>query len=224
MTLLEYLEAYGTHEGLLKAWDTRGRKGAEGFVSPNESEGMNFQQALGKLNSPEQKQFLQAAQGLLKQVAGKGEVKPAVGDWKDGAENSSVLMSTSANKDDMAYIVAKLGQMSNQKAVVCFARDKAGKDTVWSFEDGPNITEVRNALEKSGIEFRTLVPGAKTGVMVFDQGSALRNKITKVASQFGADVHFSKGTGAFIGGETREDGQKAYQEIISRYEAAHSIH
>ena len=217
MTILELL-AYGTHEGLLKAWDTRGRKGAEGFVSPNTQTGLGFEDALRKLSSPEEKQFLGQAKSLLNKIVGSGNVVAAIGDWKDGAENSSVLDSKAASKEDMEYILAKLGQAKNQKAVLAFARDVKGKDTVWSFEDGPNMGAIRRALDKAGIEFRTIVPGMKTGVHVYDPGSVMRNQIARVAGKFGATVRFSRGTGEFIGGETREEGNQAYEGIIRRYE------
>jgi hypothetical protein len=223
MNVLDYISAYGTHEGLLKAWDTRGRHGAEGFVSPSH-EDINFDEALKRLRSEEQRQFISQANGLVKQVVGKGEVKSAIGDWKDGAENSSIIVSSSAKKEDMAYITAKLGAMSQQKAVLVFGRDKAGSDTIWTFEDGPNVNEVRQALDRVGLDFRTVIPGQKTEVHIFDQGSKLRDAVGKVAAQFGGDVRFSRGTGEFIGGDTREEGKQKFQQVISQYEKARQIH
>lgn len=218
------LYSYGTHEGLLRAWDTRGRRGAEGFVSPNVAENLGFEEALRKLDTTQQRQFVGEATDLVNKVAGSGEVKSAVGDWKAGAENSSVIFSTSAKKEDMEYIVSKLGMMASQKSAIVFARDKDGPDTVWTFKDGPNVNDVRKALDRVGIDFRTLVPGKQTEVHVFDQGSKMRAAIGKVAAQFGGDVRFSRGNGEFIGGDTREEGKEKFQQIVGQYEKARQVH
>jgi hypothetical protein len=49
MNLVEYIGAYGTHESVLRSWDTRGRKGSESFVSPSTEENLTFQDAMQRL-------------------------------------------------------------------------------------------------------------------------------------------------------------------------------
>ena len=217
---------YGTHEGVLKAWDTRGRKsGGETFVSPNVEENLDFPTALQRLDSPEQQQFLKKAQTVMRRTFGKAEVKSAVGDWADGAENSSIMFANKGKKEDFEYVAALLGKMSKQKQVIAFNRTPAGPDRVWQFDDGPDMEKVRQALSAAGIQYRTLTPPGKAnknvGVYIFDQGANLGDAVSKVAKQFRSTLRFFKGEGKFIGGDTREEGAKAFDEVIGGYKGSH---
>lgn len=227
-TTIEIL-AFGTHEGAEKGWDTRGRgrKGEYGFFSPNVEENLTFEQAVQKLNSPEQQRAIQRAKELTQQILGGGEVNSAVGDWKDGAENSSVIFSKNTDPDKLNYEMATLGSELNQKSVISFVKDKDGDDTVWTLRTPKSMEETRDALDKAGINFRTLVPAkGGTTIHVFDQGTQLGDNITQAAKNLGSEVEAMFGKGQFIGGDSREEGQQAYRKIIEGYhknsEAGHS--
>lgn len=193
----------------------------EGFVSPNLSENLSFEQAQAKLESPEQKQFLQHAQKVATTVD-SGTVHSAIGDWHDGAENSTVLHARKVSDDQMRYMVALLGRDSSQKQVISFVHETGGPDTMYTFRASKDMQEVRSTLDNAGIQFRTLVPVKNgTEVYVFDPGSHLRDNIGKAAQHYGVKVQFATGHGDFIGGETREEGRSAYNKIIRSYEAIH---
>lgn len=193
----------------------RPAEGSVGFVSPNEQEGLTFEEAYNKLGSPEQESLIGRAKELLKD----GSVESGIGDWSDGAENSSILKTDTVDKSKMDYVAAKLGMEYNQKAVISFVRDDTGKDTVWEMTTQGDLQTVRQSLDKLGIQFRTLVPGdTGTKIYVFDSGTELGEKVVQAASQLGSDLEYTRGSGEFIGGDTREDGRRAYEKIIGNYE------
>ncbi len=214
------LLAMGTSEGAIKGWDTRcrGRHGEYGFVSHNTEEGLNFEQAAERLDSPQQQAAITRAKELLSTTLGTGTVRSAIGDWQDGAENSSVIFSKSTDSRKLDYMMASLGSELKQKAVISFSYDKNGDDAVWTLNTQKGMKEVRDALDQAGVKYRTLVPGrAGTTVHIFDQGTELGDSVHKAAQTLGASVNAIVGTGKFIGGDTREEGEKAYQQIIEGY-------
>ena len=221
-----YLFGIGTSEGVRKEWDTRGRKAPEGvgFASPNVEENLSFQQALAKLNTPEEQQIVGRANELVNQLFGGGEVHAAVGDWSDGAENSSVTYAGEANSQKMDYMMATLGKEFNQKAVISFIHDPNGDDGIANMNTSKSMDEIRDTLDKGGIKFRTLIPekDGTTTVQVFDQGGTLVDKIAQTAMALNSSVDTLSGTGKFIGGDSREEAQEEYEKIIRGYNAGSS--
>ena len=217
-----FIFGYGTSEGVSKAWDTRGRgrkpPEAVGFASPNVEENLTFKQALAKLNTPEEEKMLGRASELLNSTFGGGEVHAAVGDWSDGAENSSVMYSGQANRNKMDYVMATLGKEFNQKAVISFVHDENGSDWIHTMNTAKGMDGVRSTLDKLGIQFRTLIPekDGTTTVQVFDQGGELAEKSLQAASALDSGIEALRGNGNFIGGDSREDAQKEYAQIIRR--------
>lgn len=195
--------------------------GGVGFVSPNTDEGLTFEQAVSRLSSPEQTQEVQRAQSLL----GKGgTVESGVGDWQDGAENSSILKMDNDDADKMDYVSAKLGMEFNQKQVLSFSHDENGKDLVYTLQTGKDMNSVRADLDRAGINFRTLVPSeGGTTVHIFDQGGALTDRITEAANTLGSGVDFIRGNGEFIGGDSREQGRQAFRKIVEAYERTRKV-
>jgi len=226
MNLFATIELYGGGPGsgcnpeVAQPRCGRPAEGSVGFVSPNEQEGLTFEQALSKLGSPEQASVLRRGKELLK----SGTVESAIGDWSDGAENSSILKTDNADKQKMDYTVAKLGMEYNQKAVISFTRNDTGKDTVWELQASGELQDIRKTLDGLGIQYRTLVPGQNgTRVYLFDQNTELGDKVVQAASKLGSDLEFTRGTGEFIGGDTREEGRRAYEKVIGNYEKGRSL-
>lgn len=223
------LFGYGTSEGVTKEWDTRGRgrhtQESFGFVSPNTEENLTFQDAYQRLNSPQQQETIQKAQNFVNQVfVGGGKVTSAVGDWKDGAENSAVVEVTGQNKNLLDYAMATLGKQLNQKAVLSFTHDDNGKDALWTIHTGQDIQSVRNQLDVAGVNFRTLVPEqGGTTIHIFDSGTEMADKIGAVAQKLKGQIEVASGTGDFIGGDSREEAQKQYDKVISGYQKTRTV-
>lgn len=191
---------------------------AVGFFSPNTSEGLKFPDAVKLLDSDEQKAAVTKAQALVDETFGTGVVHSAVGEWSDGAENSVVVTAPSSSKQDIDFVMASLGKEYNQKAVVSFAHDDEGKDAMYSLTTSKSMDEIRTALDKEGIEFRTLEPTeGGTIVHVFDPGITQTEATIRVAHSLGAEIDSVNGNGTLIGGDTREQGQEAYDKILSGY-------
>jgi hypothetical protein len=187
-------------------------------------EGMNFDMALQKLNSPEQQQIVASANEMLTQELGGGTVESAIGDWSDGAENSSIIHSATNDKAKFDYVMASLGMQFNQKAVISFIGDLKGKDAVWSFQATGDMNQIRAKLDEHQIQFRTLVPNEQGAVVhVFDQGMNLGENVLKAANAFGSHISVVRGSGTFLGGDTREEGRRIYSEVIGAYKKGQGI-
>jgi len=198
---------------------------SEGFFSPNTQENLTFEDAWKKLNSPEQQQAISRAQFLVKSVFGTGTVQNAIGDWADGAENSAVVTVPGHNKEALDFTMATLGKELNQKAVLSFVHDETGDDRVYSMHTNQDIQTVRQILQQNGVNFRTIVPEGKGATIhVFDQGGKMVDAIGKSAQALKAEgLTVIAGSGSFIGGDTREEGQKQYEQVIGRYKKASGI-
>lgn len=199
---------------------------SEGFFSPNTEENLKFEDAWQRLNSPEQQQAISKAQFLINSVfKGQGTVQSAIGDWQDGAENSAVVTVPGHNKRALDYTMATLGKELNQKAVLSFVHDNTGDDRVYSLHTNQDVQSIRKVLQENGINFRTIVPEGKGAtVHVFDQGGKMIDAIGKASQQLGVKgLSVIAGTGEFIGGDTREEGQKQYEQVIGRYHKATGI-
>jgi hypothetical protein len=116
------------------------------------------------------------------------------------------------------------GQLTHQKSVIPFVVDKKGPDSLHRFQFTGNVDETRTALEKSGLQYQTLIPAkGGTTAVVFDQGSELRENINRLKTEYAESIQSAeawRGRGEFLGGDTRAQGNLAYQKVISRYEAA----
>lgn len=194
---------------------------AEGniFVSPNEKEDLTFDQAVQGLGSKEQSSMKTLAADVIEKIDSGGEVHNAIGDWSDGAENSLVLMPHTKDRDKVRYMAAVLGDHANQKAVIPFIPDSKGKDSVWTFEVPEDLDKTRETLNKFGVQFRTLEKKSSgTHVYIFDPGSSLRGKMEELGEHYDKSIGRIKGTGEFVGGDTREEGRQAYSKIFEQYE------
>jgi len=201
-----------------------------GFFSPNVEENMTFEQAMKKLGSPEQSSAVAKANTLIQSLFGGGTVQSAIGDWKDGAENSAVIHVDSTDRNTLDYALATLGKNLNQKSVLSFTHQNNGGDALWTLHTGMDMQTIRKTLDKEGIAFRTLVPGADgTTVHLFDQGTKMVDSIGRVALALQSEVEVSSGQGEYIERDSgdpasyQQKGQGGYDGVISRYRQAHGL-
>lgn len=197
--------------------------GGEAFVSPNVSENLSLKEAIGKLNSEEQVNFLGRANELAGKLGG-AHVVATIGDWRDGAENSTMLDFHHGTSEQLDYAAAKLGMEANQKQVLSFTRGHDGPDSIWNLTIPGTVDSVRQSLDAHGIDFRTLtIMPDKVGVTIFDQGTTLTDNVLGVAHDHQIDVERQRGSGKFLGGDTREAGRQVFAGIVDAYEKKHGV-
>jgi len=187
------------------------------FVSPNVEENLSFDEASRRMEGEEQHKLSAYGQDVDKHVGLASHHTDAIGDWSDGAENTLFCqIKNSPSYEDVKYSAALKGDFrsetgQNQKAVIPFADDKAGKDSLYHFKLHGNMNEVRHQLDTAGIQYRTIIPTSEgANIWVFDQGTQMRGTMEKLGNQYDIHIDQHKGTGEFLGGDTRPQGHQAY--------------
>lgn len=197
-----------------------GKKQGEIFSSPNVKEDLSFEQAQAALISPEHVSMRKTYQDILRKEKVDATVEDAIGDWADGAENTTVTVSKNFESyEHLRSVAAQLGIASKQKAVIPFMVDKAGKDVLYTIDvPGKVPSAVREGLTKHGIQFRTLatIEGG-TRVKIFDQGATLAENVKSFNKEYGTKATKISGTGEFLGGNTRAEGATAYEGAIRQH-------
>lgn len=165
------------------------------YVSPSTREGSTFDQAAQGMASPDMQALTEAAK-LQPTVRA---VHPALGMWKDGAEESTVVHV--GDPAQLHPIAEKLGRAFKQKAVLTFSGDPDGPDARHVLivpESDP--TKINEDTERHGIQFKTMVRDPKgTRVEVVDVGGALGPQIEGYAGEAGALSHTThRGTHQFV--------------------------
>lgn len=193
------------------------------FVSPNTREGLSPGTALRKLESGEETELIAGARGLTRCLGLQAEITKALGSWADGAEHMA-LIKTAADEPTARYVNARLGMGARQKSVLYFRvhADGGSKMYVLEMKPGSDLTTVGRHLDRSGIQYRTIIPGRRRVlVYVVDLEDKLGESVNVAARRLGGRYGVMVGTGAFIGdGEDRESAQKVYRDVVSGYEAA----
>jgi hypothetical protein len=189
------------------------------FVSPNVAEGLSFEQAFARLQSLQERRALKQFAQIDYELGIEAHDQPAIGDWADGAENSVFSFVRNADWDTLRYSAALKGQAEKQKAVLVFRVERGGKDAVYRFDLPVNADKARKSLQSAGIAFHTLVPGArKTHVVIFDSEGEVLSKLSSLRKEYrGLKISVDRGRGEFIGGDSYEEGDRAYIGVIDHY-------
>lgn len=207
-------------------WVAGGEHNASGdvFISPNTRENMTFEEATAALQG-EQHQNIRDTVAQTMKGNGSVEVHDVIGDWSDGAENSLRVQANVADRETLQYLAAKMGDKADQKAVIPFSKNSRGRDALWTIRVyGNDMGTARKTLDEDQIPFRTFEPhGNELLIHVFDPGTALKSNIQNAAIHLGATkIQIARGTGEFLGGDTRGEGHEAYNRVITRYEQRHA--
>ena len=190
------------------------------MVSPNTKEDMTFPQAVAEKDSPKHAEAVKMAKSIIEKQKMTAEMESGVGDWEDGAEDSIIMKVKGEDFEQIKYTASKLGSKLQQKAVIAFEEKNNGTDILHKITSQLGMGEVRKVLTENGIKFRTLVGNEKkTNVTILDQGASLLTKVSNILGALNATAISVRGVGEFIGGDTRADGERAYQENIRSYEA-----
>lgn len=200
-----------------------GEQRSAAFVSPS-TEDKDFPKALQALTSQEQQNLRGIAKSILDRLKLEADMSDAIGDWNDGAENSlAQVFKGEVNPRKLRYAAAWLGHLTNQKNVLTFLGDPAGKDALHEIVyPSTDMGNVRAELDRYGVKHRTLAPGRQdTKVMVYDQGHQLADTMNKFAKDHNASIQSYTGTGDFVGDpgwSSRPKARATYRKIISEYE------
>ncbi len=196
--------------------------GAYLFVSPNTDEALALEEASGRLDSDTQNRFRHLAGDILTRIGlRRHRTLNALGDWSDGVENS-ILVEVSPTPDVAAlrYAAAWAGLLANQKSVLLFTAGAGGADRVYHLDvPQADARRLRKKLDEHGIKFRTLVPlGRGHRVVVFDSGRQSRDPLDRLAAAYGIRLTETRGSGAFLGDDTRPAARRAFRRAIDEYE------
>jgi hypothetical protein len=192
------------------------------FLSSNTEENLALDEASLRLDSERQKRFRRVAGEILAKIdLPRHQVLNALGDWSDGVENG-LLVEVSGTPDfaGLRYAAAWFGSLADQKSVLFFRADDQGGDGVYQLEvPRAHTPQLRKVLDEHGVRFRTLVPlGKGQRVVVFDEGRQLRANIARLAAFYGVRLSETRGTGAFLGGESRAAAQRTFRQVIGDYQ------
>jgi hypothetical protein len=193
------------------------------FYSPNVDENVSFATANKRLHGDDQARFMVISRDVDRQLGLKDDPRNVIGDWSDGAENSVFnIIRGNVTWDKVRYSAAIKGLIANQKAVIPFIAQKGGPDTVYRMTVKDSMDGVRKSMDSVGLQFRTLMPNKNgtTDVVVFDQGTELKDKIAEFGDKHGGvDVTTITGKGEFLGSfDTRTQGRAEYNKVIQAYE------
>lgn len=189
------------------------------YASPSTREDSTLEHATGNYLSDPHKALLQLAVKL-----GAKNVRPAIGVWTDGAEESTAS-EVPASKAEL--LGAALGHRGNQKSVMTFTPRKNG-DSVRFIVKYPaaDFNRVVNTFNQEGIDFHTHFPSsraqgaAEESHVVLERpkvDAGMLDAIHRAAGKLGGIVRAEEGDGKFIGADDRLAARKIFSEILHRH-------
>jgi hypothetical protein len=199
-----------------------GGKGYE-FVSPNIKEGTKLREARIGLKGTRHKTIVNMAREVDKALGVDVDVKPVIGMWADGAENSTMSVIDNPPWETLTASAAMKGWLAKQKQVLVFKTgdtdpthgDEAG---LASFSAKGKAEEISQWLGENALPYHTLEPtnGGFT-VYVYGNDKETGEALTKAGEHYGSEVKVRRGRGAFLGTH-KEDGSDADQRDDARAE------
>ena len=188
------------------------------MYSPNIADNFSYERAVKNLDSPEQARIKSVADDINSDSGLTGKPKNVIGDTKEyGIENALLENGEAPSIEATRYAAAQKGLAANQKTVLNFIEDINGKDGLHIIEHKLDNDAIKKILDDNGLEFRTLDKGK---LIIYDEGIKLVDSLNKVNQQINGKLTTVRGTGEFIGGETRAAGLQSYKRIISEHEAS----
>lgn len=195
-------------------------KGGVGMISPSIDD-IDYDEAKRRLDSPRQKALQERFAQVDAALGVRSKSTPAVGAWKDGAENSTIVeYPADTDWDTMVTSACMKGLLAEQKAVLAFKPEPGGKDSLWKLKlKSGDDKGIHEALLNAGIENHTLTrTDSGYEVTIYDEGHKLAVAVRDFALQGDAHVENTQGKGEFIGSWTsREEGAAEYRRRIGEF-------
>lgn len=200
------------------------------FVSPNVETGLDYSRAVSRLEMPPQLNMKVSFRRIDDELFGNvGKTRSAVGDWLDGAENTTYFVGKNVDKDTLIYSTAVKSKIAYQKQGIWFKAGEGADELYRVSIEGKNPAEVKKIFDEAGIQYKTI---GKHEALVFNKSgdyfdtnaiSKLDNAMKKLGIK-NYDVY--RGEGDFIGSflenvpdkTARLDAMKIYDDIIRNYE------
>ena len=206
----------------------KGMSSAFQFVSPSTKLGMKYDDAVKSLETPEHLFVKESFRKIDEELSMPGKTRSAVGDWLDGAEDTTYFIGHNIDKETLIYSTARKSKLANQKQGIWFQTGE-GNDELYKIFIGDNSpTEIKRVFDKVGIQYKTI---GKYEALIFNKSGEyfdnnMAGKIKSALDEIGIDatnVETRMGEGDFIGsfaeGEiARKEAQGIYDNIISVYE------
>ena len=192
-----------------------------GFVSPNTKENLKLEDAIKGMRSTEETKLVQKSVNMGCVVSSQVRAFRALGSWSDGAEHS-VMIRVRSDEPTVRYVLSRLGRDARQKSILYFHPETDGAADLYTLKPARstrNLTALAQALQRAGIEFRTLVP-VKSGTWIYivDLKRELRAKVMAAAKRLGAKVSSESGNAAFVGDDQPDEAKVVFDEEIRQYE------
>src|SRR6266496_74910 len=197
-----------------------------GFVSPNTHDNLKINEAIRNLASAEESNLIRQAGNIACRMRIRLLAVRALGSWSDGAEHS-VLLRVDADEPSIRYLLSKLGQTTNQKAVLYFHHQPTGSASIYILrppKQTQSLKTVARLMDQAVIIFSILVP-TRRGALIYvvDLKGELQKKVISAARRLKAQVRTKKGNAEFIGDDSdRQKAQDVFRQAISDFESKHS--
>jgi len=195
------------------------------FISPNTMD-LSLPEAQQRMNSVIQKRFAGASRDLANQLGLQPSVRPALGSWEGGAENSVIHQFPVGTDPDMVrYYNSILGKLGYQYSTGSFFPGE-GADHVYLFwTDKGDTAGVAKTLLDHGIQNSTIEP-ADGGHVIYLVGSGddFRGNVDQAAKVLGhtGEIEDHAGTAEFPGNSSSRDA--AARDFSAAAEALESKH
>lgn len=192
-----------------------------GFVSPNTKENLKLEDAIKGMSSAEETKLVRQSINMGCVVRSRVRAFRSLGSWSDGAEHS-VMIRVQSDEPTVRYVLSRLGRDARQKSILYFHPQTAGTADLYTLKPRRpmrNLTTLANALQRAGIEFRTLVPiKSGTWIYVVDLKRELRGKVMAAAKRLGARVSSVAGNAEFVGDDQVDEAKVVFDDEIRNYE------
>jgi hypothetical protein len=196
------------------------------FISPNTQSGLSLVQAKRNLSSPSEFLLMKRTRALLACLGSEARLRPAIGSWTDGVENSLVVRST-IGEQSARYASSVLGRGAHQKAVLLFRVRIDGPSRLYVLKtnDGKlSLSQVLRELNRSGIAFRTLVrsPQGLVIYVVDEHSEELQSAARLAAKRLRARLSTLHGMSEMIGdSDSVEAAGRSFGQVIKSFEESH---
>lgn len=177
--------------------------------------------------------FRKQLDGIAKQIGVSVKSFNGVGDGTSESVPATAHISPQAlDEDTTRYLAAWAGLLGGRKSVMMFHPDASGQDSLYGITlPLTDMQDVRAALNRRGIQHRTIIPGGTTShVVVYDPMKMMRASVAQLAEEHDGHVLESNGRAEFIGRPTNSPGADAdadarehYRRIIADYEERRGI-
>lgn len=193
------------------------------FVSPNTDSNLTLSQAIERLRQPDERALVKEARQLAQCLGIPARTQPAVGNWREGSEQSSITREWT-RRDRLRYQAARLGARWRQISVLLFRNLGTGPHRMYVLRPRHSLgyRRMSGAMERAGIAFRTLVRerSGRSVVYVVEMSDDLGKLIRRAARSMNARLRTYAGEGEFFGADDRERAQTVFGNEIRAFETA----